>query len=73
MNCQWCGVERDAPAAGPHQCDADRVRRRALQDAAAEAVGDCVCEPCSNIRRRIEGAQWGSWEQAYGFDRIRPA
>ena len=21
MQCKWCGVERDAPAAGPHVCD----------------------------------------------------
>jgi hypothetical protein len=32
--CKWCGVERDAPAAGPHACDPQRVRDMALEDAA---------------------------------------
>jgi hypothetical protein len=32
-SCKWCGVERDAPAVGPHACEPSRVRRRALEDA----------------------------------------
>ena len=72
MNCEWCGVERDAPAVGPHVCDPRRVRRHALQDGAAAAVGVCVCQPCTVIRERVEGAQRGAWEWAYGKDRVRP-
>ena len=43
-SCQWCGVERDAPAAGPHACDPVRVRDRALQD--AEEVCDMEYNAC---------------------------
>lgn len=31
--CKWCGVERDAPALGPHVCDPMRVRELAICDA----------------------------------------
>jgi len=29
-SCKWCGVERDAPAVGPHVCDPQRVRARVV-------------------------------------------
>ena len=35
MKCMWCGSERDAPATGPHVCMPERVRERALEEAAA--------------------------------------
>ena len=72
MKCEWCGVERDVPAVGPHECEPRKIQRRALQDAAAAAVGICVCEHCTRIRERIEGAQRVSWEWAYGKDAVRP-
>lgn len=40
-SCNWCGVERDAPAAGPHVCEPSRVREQALRDAACEAHEVC--------------------------------
>ena len=36
MECRWCGVERDAPAVGPHACDPVRVRTRAMVDIVAD-------------------------------------
>ena len=36
MQCKWCGVERDAPAKGPHVCDPVNVRRVAFRDAIRE-------------------------------------
>ena len=36
--CRWCGVERDAPAAGPHACDPQRVWTRGGGDARALAL-----------------------------------
>jgi hypothetical protein len=27
MQCEWCGVERDAPAMGPHTCNVHHVAR----------------------------------------------
>jgi hypothetical protein len=35
MQCPLCGVERDAPAVGPHECNPHRVRERERESAAA--------------------------------------
>ena len=71
--CEWCGHLR-IPAVGLsiHVCDPRDVRRRALQDASAAAVGMCACTPCENIRYRIKKADMDAWEGAYGKDAVRP-
>lgn len=55
MQCKWCGVERDAPAAGPHVCDPQRVRERALREAGVIAAGclDQGVVPSRTIAARI--------------------
>ena len=39
MQCKWCGVERDAPAQGPHACDPQRVREKMADEAAMSLEG----------------------------------
>ena len=53
MNCKWCGVERDAPAAGPHVCDPVNVRQVAFRDAIRE--NDAAWEQrASNLLDTVE-------------------
>lgn len=51
--CRWCEVERDAPAAGPHNCDPQRVRQKALDDAAKLVATTNYYEPNETTARRI--------------------
>ena len=47
MQCKWCGIERDAPAAGPHVCDPQRVHERATEEAALHIERhSCVSSCC---------------------------
>ncbi len=49
--CQWCGVERDIPAAGPHVCSPERVYAAGLERAAQE---------CDDVRgETFEAEAWG--------------
>jgi hypothetical protein len=44
MQCKWCEVEMDAPAAGPHACDPVNVRQVAFRDAIRENDADLRSE-----------------------------
>jgi len=55
MQCPWCGVERDAPAVGPHVCSPDRVHERTM---------DLVV---SELRAaREEAGHTAGWYDAFG-------
>jgi hypothetical protein len=40
--CCWCGVERDAPAVGPHVCDPQRVWEKAKAEERQACAAYCL-------------------------------
>ena len=68
MQCKWCGVERDAPAKGPHVCDPVNVRQVAIRDnnAAWERRASNLLDTVESPASREEGApgslQRRAWE-----------
>ena len=71
VTCSWCGVERDAPAAGPHTCDPRRVLEVAalvcdnvsrsmpknrLADDARATFRAAACECAWLLRQKAKGA-----------------
>jgi len=78
MTCEWCGVERDAPAMGPHVCLPERVFAHTLQLAVRVcdrlALGRPDNRMADNPRAAYQsGAAKCAWELRQLIRQVKPA
>ena len=73
MQCKWCGVERDAPAKGPHVCDPVNVRQVAIRDnnAAWERRASNLLDIVESPASREEGAPGSLHRRAWELGQRR--